>query len=81
AVYLNLRDPIPGLKEEVNLDEIDLQIEPGLAYSVRGVRIGYGGGYYDRDLVHYKGKTLSVAYVFQLVHRSPVGPVDNTRAT
>ncbi len=26
TVYMNLREPIPGLTEEVNMDEIDLQI-------------------------------------------------------
>ena len=56
TVYMNLREPIPALTEEVNADEIDLQIVPGVAYTERGERIGYGGGYYDRYLVHYKGK-------------------------
>ena len=56
TVYMNLREPIPALTEEVNADEIDLQIVPGVAYTERGERIGYGGGYYDRYLMHYKGK-------------------------
>ena len=76
TVYMNLREPIPGLTEEVNMDEIDLQIVPGVAYTERGERIGYGGGYYDRYLVHYKGKTLSLAYDFQMVKHIPVEPFD-----
>ncbi|KIQ87959.1 MULTISPECIES: 5-formyltetrahydrofolate cyclo-ligase [Bacillus] len=76
TVYMNLREPIPGLTEEVNVDEIDLQIVPGVAYTERGERIGYGGGYYDRYLVHYKGKTLSLAYDFQMVKHIPVEPFD-----
>ncbi|AIY73510.1 5-formyltetrahydrofolate cyclo-ligase [Bacillus anthracis] len=76
TVYMNLREPIPALTEEVNADEIDLQIVPGVAYTERGERIGYGGGYYDRYLVHHKGKTLSLAYSFQMVEYIPVEPFD-----
>jgi 5-formyltetrahydrofolate cyclo-ligase len=76
TVYMNLREPIPALTEEVNADEIDLQIVPGVAYTERGERIGYGGGYYDRYLVHYKGKALSLAYSFQMVEHIPVEPFD-----
>ncbi|CAM3842417.1 5-formyltetrahydrofolate cyclo-ligase [Bacillus luti] len=76
TVYMNLREPIPVLTEEVDADEIDLQIVPGVAYTERGERIGYGGGYYDRYLVHYKGKTLSLAYEFQMVQHIPVEPFD-----
>ena len=36
---MNLREPIPALTEEVNADEIDLQIVPGVAYTERGERI------------------------------------------
>ncbi|MED0931792.1 5-formyltetrahydrofolate cyclo-ligase [Bacillus mobilis] len=76
TVYMNLREPIPALTEEVGADGIDLQIVPGIAYTGRGERIGYGGGYYDRYLVHYKGKTLSLAYSFQMVEHIPVEPFD-----
>ncbi|KAB2444752.1 5-formyltetrahydrofolate cyclo-ligase [Bacillus luti] len=76
TVYMNLREPIPVLTEEVDADEIDLQIVPGVAYTERGERIGYGGGYYDRYLMHYKGKTLSLAYQFQMVQHIPVEPFD-----
>jgi len=75
-VYMNLREPIPALTEEVGADDIDLQIVPGVAYTGRGERIGYGGGDFDRYLVHYKGKTLSFAYSFQMVEHIPVEPFD-----
>lgn len=46
--------------------EIDLLLVPGLAFSETGYRIGFGGGYYDRYLASYNGKTLSMLFPFQL---------------
>lgn len=46
--------------------EIDLLLVPGLAFSETGYRIGFGGGYYDRYLASYSGKTLSMLFPFQL---------------
>ena len=50
----------------VPTEEIDLLLVPGLAFSETGYRIGFGGGYYDRYLAAYKGKTLSLLFPFQL---------------
>ncbi|MFJ8527893.1 5-formyltetrahydrofolate cyclo-ligase [Bacillus sp. NPDC094106] len=76
TVYMNLREPIPVLTKEVEANEIDLLVVPGVAYTRRGERIGYGGGYYDRYLVRYKGKTLSLAFDFQIVNDIPTEPFD-----
>lgn len=50
----------------VDKEDIDLIHVPGLVFNSQGYRIGYGGGYYDRYLVDFKGKTVSTIYAFQL---------------
>lgn len=45
----------------VESTEIDMILVPGLAFSARGHRVGYGGGYYDRYLQTYAGKTIALA--------------------
>jgi 5-formyltetrahydrofolate cyclo-ligase len=58
--------------------EIDLVLVPALVVDVRGHRIGYGAGFYDRMLPRYAppAVTVAVAFDFQLVAEVPILPGD-----
>lgn len=55
-----------GNLEVVDASQIDLIHVPGLSFTTKGYRIGYGGGYYDRYLENFSGHTLSTVYPCQI---------------
>ncbi|WP_144511086.1 5-formyltetrahydrofolate cyclo-ligase [Bacillus sp. FJAT-22090] len=76
TVYMQLLEPNPLLTTKVAREEIDLLVVPGIVYSKKGCRIGYGGGYYDRFLMNYAGQTMSLAFDFQIVEKVMREPFD-----
>src|SRR4051812_30037729 len=56
----------------------DVVLVPALAVGLDGTRLGRGGGYYDRALVHARDDAVLVAVVFddELLERVPTGAHD-----
>lgn len=74
--YFDLYEPAPDKSTVVHNDAIELMIVPGLAYTEKGYRLGFGGGYYDRLLSSYPGLTMSLAFVEQMVDTLPIESFD-----
>jgi 5-formyltetrahydrofolate cyclo-ligase len=50
---------------------------PGLAFTEKGHRMGYGGGFYDKFLSQEPNHpTLALCYAFQMVDELPVEEYD-----
>lgn len=76
TVYFGLKEPIESETKEVTKDTIELMLVPGLIFDSSGYRIGYGGGFYDRYLKHFKNKTIALATESQLVDEVPISTYD-----
>lgn len=57
----------------INVTIIDLAIVPGLAFTREGVRLGRGGGYFDRWLPSLPANvtTIGLAFDFQIADQLP----------
>jgi 5-formyltetrahydrofolate cyclo-ligase len=62
----------PESAEVIPLSEIDLALVPALALDLRGYRIGYGKGFYDRVLpAMTRACSVGLVYDFQLLAEVP----------
>ena len=50
AGYMGIPEPSITRGRKINLGDIDIAIVPGAGFDVKGNRIGYGAGYYDKLL-------------------------------
>ncbi|WP_078545660.1 5-formyltetrahydrofolate cyclo-ligase [Litchfieldia alkalitelluris] len=76
VVYFSLKEPIVERTQKVSKQEIDLLFVPGLAFTKSGYRLGQGGGYYDRYLIDFQGKTVSLAFSISIVEELPIESFD-----
>ena len=65
----------PVIPVEV-LQEIDLAIIPGRAFTRQGKRLGRGGGWYDRILPHLRCQKWGVAFASQIKKDIPTDAWD-----
>lgn len=74
--YYNLLEPETEKTTKVEKPQIDLLIVPGLVFDKNGYRVGFGGGYYDRFLMDFPNKTVSLAHSGQIRGDLPVDSHD-----
>ena len=58
--------------------DVDVVLVPGVVWSEKGYRIGYGRGYYDRYLTDLGRKvpTIGLSFEFQLLPETPIEQQD-----
>ncbi len=57
--YMGIKEP-KNIEKKVNTADYPLCVIPALSVSPDGTRLGYGGGFYDKFLAHYKGTKLAL---------------------
>ena len=72
---LRIREPDKSCPV-VEMNRLDLILVPGVAFDLRGGRLGRGKGYYDRLLAGARGTKCGVAFDEQIVSEIPVEPHD-----
>ena len=66
----------PKASRIIKPSKVAAWIVPGLAFTIHGDRLGYGGGWYDRLMANAKGFKIGVAHDFQIVENLPHEPHD-----
>jgi 5-formyltetrahydrofolate cyclo-ligase len=73
-----IREPSPERCPPATLQDVDLVLAPGVAFSPRCDRLGYGGGFYDKLLAGRGAHPVVIAAAFdvQIASALPIGPDD-----
>lgn len=73
--YCNIPEPVAD--GPVAQDQTALVLMPGLAFTKKGDRMGYGGGFYDKFLAKEPNHpTVALCYSFQMVDTLPTAEYD-----
>ncbi len=68
---MGILTPLPGLPL-MEPERVDLLLVPGVAFTERGERLGYGGGFYDNFIPRCRrARVLALAFAEQLVETLP----------
>ena len=73
-----IREPDPLHVPAAPLPATATVLVPGVGFTETGLRLGQGGGFYDRLLATHAGPTIGVAYRCQIVETIPTGPWDRS---
>jgi 5-formyltetrahydrofolate cyclo-ligase len=76
--YRGILEPQPRRAHAVAPEALDLALIPGVAFDLRGGRLGFGAGFYDRLLSQLPRDipTVGLAFDFQVIPRLPLQPHD-----
>jgi 5-formyltetrahydrofolate cyclo-ligase len=76
--YMGIREPKINKIYEKDIDDVDIVIVPGAGFDIKGNRLGYGEGYYDKILSRSKKNTGTIALAFeeQIAEKIPAEPHD-----
>jgi len=77
----DIPEPIPECCQPAEIEEVDFVVAPGVAFDERGVRLGQGGGYYDRFLARLRRRpdhppVAAAAFELQIIEHVPAEPHD-----
>jgi 5,10-methenyltetrahydrofolate synthetase len=74
-----IREPVVERCERLaTLNEVEFALLPGVAFTREGVRLGYGGGYYDKLLARmtYRPVLAAAAFALQITEQIPQETTD-----
>lgn len=74
--YFGLYEPVIGETVEISKKDIELLLVPGVGFTKDGYRLGLGGGYYDRFLTDFPGRTAALCFSEQIMEKLPLEPHD-----
>ena len=67
----------PQGNQVISPEDLDLILTPGIAFTLQGGRLGYGGGFYDRYFKKTHCPSLGLAFEEQILEDLPLDSWDH----